>query len=883
MLTRIVARIVAACSRHALWVVLLSGLLTVLSAWFAVTHFAINTDSNTLIASDLPWRQRQEAFNRAFPQNDGLILMVLDGATPEAAQDAADRIVARLKDDSKNFDFVRLPPEQSFFGRDGLLFQPVAKVQQVSDQLNKAQPLISTLADDPSLRGLSQMIGMMGIGIEQGKIPLAQVQPFFGHMADTVEGALAGRLVPFSFQGLAGGSDDQANPNRRFVQIKPKLDYGALEPGAAATEVVHRAVQDLGIGPQTGVTVRLTGQIPLDDQEFGTLKDGFALNSILTVLAVVFLLWLALKSGRLIVAVFLATAVGLVVTAALGLLMVGALNLISVAFAVLFIGIGVDFGIQFSVRYRDERYIEDALVPAIVGAGVKAGRPLLLAAAATTAGFYSFLPTDYRGVSELGLIAGSGMIIAFIVAITLLPALIRLFNPPSEGTEVGYAFLKPVDHFLETHRLLVIAATLGPVLLMSPLLFHVHFDFDPLDLNSDQAEAVATIRDLAKDANTTPYKIDVLEPTLARANAVAAEIAKLPHVASAKTLDAYVPPEQEPKLLLISDLKDTLGPSLEPGDDLKPAPTDAENVDALKGAVVRLDKAALKGTGDAQATAKRLSADIAKLAEAQPKARDVATQAFVPAMHLLIDQIKGLISAERVTLETLPARIHRDWVTDDGQARIEVTPKDLSTSNASIQAFGDAVLGVAPDATGQPIVIKDSGDSVIHAFIEAGLLALASIAVLLYLALRRVVDVLLTLVPLILAGLLTMEIMVLIGMPLNFANIIAIPLLLGLGVAFKIYFVLAWRAGQRHVLQSSLTRAVFFSASCTAVAFGSLWASSHPGTSSMGKLLALSLACTLVSAIFFQPALMGPPRDEERVDPEEEAHRITQEFARAAE
>ena len=883
MLTRIVARIVAACSRHALWVVLLSGLLTVLSAWFAATHFAINTDSNTLIASDLPWRQRQEAFNKAFPQNDGLILMVLDGVTPEAAQGAADRIVAKLAGDAKNFDFVRLPPEQTFFGKDGLLFQPVAKVQQVSDQLNKAQPLISTLADDPSLRGLSQMVGMMGIGIEQGKIPLAQVQPFFGHMADTVEGALAGKLVPFSFQGLAGGADGQAHPDRRFVQLKPKLDYGALEPGAAATDVVHKALEELNIGPQTGVTVRLTGQIPLDDQEFGTLKEGFALNSILTVLAVVFLLWLALKSGRLIVAVFLATAVGLVITAALGLLMVGALNLISVAFAVLFIGIGVDFGIQFSVRYRDERYIEDALVPAIVGAGVKAGRPLLLAAAATTAGFYSFLPTDYRGVSELGLIAGSGMMIAFVVAITLLPALIRLFNPPSEGKEVGYAFLAPVDHFLETHRLLVIGATLGPVLLMSPLLFHVHFDFDPLDLNSDRVESVATVRDLAKDADTTPYKIDVLEPTLARANAVAAEIAKLPEVASAKTLDAYVPAEQEPKLLLISDFRDTLGPSLEPGDDLKPAPTDAEAVDALKGAVVRLDKAAPKGAGDAQATAKRLSADFAKLAEAQPQARDLATQAFVPAMHLLVDQIKGLISAERVTAETLPPRIHRDWVTEDGRARIEVTPKDLSTSNANLQSFGDAVLRVAPDATGDPIVIKDSGDSVIHAFIEAGLLALASITVLLYLALRRIVDVLLTLVPLILAGLLTLEIMVLIGMPLNFANIIAIPLLLGLGVAFKIYFVLAWRAGQRHVLQSSLTRAVFFSASCTAVAFGSLWASSHPGTSSMGKLLALSLACTLVSAIFFQPALMGPPRDEERVDPEEEAHRLTQEFARAAE
>ncbi len=883
MLTRIIARIVATCSRHAMPVVLLSALLTVLSAWYAATHFAINTDSNTLIAKDLPWRQRQEAFNRAFPQSDGLILMVLDGATPEAAQDAADRFVAKLKGDTQHFDFVRLPPEQSFFGRDGLLFQPVPQVRQAADQIGKAEPLLGTLAADPSLRGLSQMVGMMGIGIEQGKIPLGQVQAFFGHMADSIEGATAGRFVPFSFQDLAGGSAGQAYPNRRFVQVKPKLDYGALEPGAVATDIVRQAIDDLQLTPDRGVTVRLTGQIPLDDQEFGTIKEGFALNSALTVLAVVFLLWLALKSGRLIVAVFIATAVGLVMTAALGLLLAGALNLISVAFAVLFIGIGVDFGIQFSVRYRDERFLESGLVPAIVGAGAKAGRPLLLAAAATTAGFFSFLPTDYRGVSELGLIAGNGMIIAFVVSVTLLPALIRLFNPPSESREVGYAFLKPVDHFLESHRILVIALTLGPVIVMSPLLFSVRFDFNPLNLNSDKVESVATIRDLATDPSTTPNKIDVLEPSLDKADAVAAEIAKLPQVASAKTLAAYVPADQGAKLAIISELKDLVGPSLEPGDDLKPAPTDAENVDALKGAVVRLDKAAAKGTGDAQATAKRLSAAFGRLADAPQKARDLATQAFVPAMHLLIDQIRGLVSAETVTLAGLPTTIRSDWITKDGQSRIEVTPKDLSSSNANLQAFGDAVLSVAPDATGQPIIIKDSGDSVIHAFIEAGIWALGSIAVLLYLALRRITDVLLTLVPLILAGLLTLEVTVLIGMPLNFANIIAIPLLLGLGVAFKIYFVLAWRAGQRHVLQSSLTRAVFFSASCTAVAFGSLWASSHPGTSSMGKLLALSLACTLVSAIFFQPALMGPPRDEERVDPEEEARLITREFTQAAE
>jgi uncharacterized protein len=137
---------------------------------------------------------------------------------------------------------------------------------------------------------------------------------------------------------------------------------------------------------------------------------------------------------------------------------------------------------------------------------------------------------------------------------------------------------------------------------------------------------------------------------------------------------------------------------------------------------------------------------------------------------------------------------------------------------------------------------------------------LGSSAILLWIVLRRFGDVLLTLIPLCLAGLVTMEIMALIGMSFNFANIIALPLLLGVGVAFKIYYIMAWREGTTHLLQTPLTRAVIFSALTTATAFGSLWLSDHPGTSSMGKLLALSLVCTLAAAVLFQPILMGKPR-----------------------
>jgi uncharacterized protein len=160
-------------------------------------------------------------------------------------------------------------------------------------------------------------------------------------------------------------------------------------------------------------------------------------------------------------------------------------------------------------------------------------------------------------------------------------------------------------------------------------------------------------------------------------------------------------------------------------------------------------------------------------------------------------------------------------------------------------------------------MLFEAGNTAVRAFVQSGIFALSAIALLLWFALRRVADVLLTLVPLLVAGVVTLELCVILGLPLNFANIIALPLLLGVGVAFKIYYIMAWRAGKTRLLQSTLTRAVVFSAMTTATAFGSLWLSRNPGMSSMGELMALSLVCTMTAAVLFQPALMGPPRQKQ--------------------
>jgi hopanoid biosynthesis associated RND transporter like protein HpnN len=326
------------------------------------------------------------------------------------------------------------------------------------------------------------------------------------------------------------------------------------------------------------------------------------------------------------------------------------------------------------------------------------------------------------------------------------------------------------------------------------------------------------------------------------------------------SLESFVPDDQPAKLKLIAEGAKVLDPALNP-DSIDPAPSDQENVQALNESAASLRKVAGEATGPGAVASRRLADALSKLAGSSEAVRNKTQAIFVTPLKIVLDQLKNSLQAQPISLQTLPPGLVASWKTKDGLQRVEALPRGDPNDNDTLRTFAGAVLAAEPNAIGGPVSILKSGDTVVRAFIHAGLWALIVISLLLWLALRRLTDVLLTLVPLLVAGTVTLEICVLIGLPLNFANIVALPLLLGVGVAFKIYYVTAWRAGRTNLLQSSLTRAIFFSALTTATAFGSLWLSSHPGTASMGKLLALSLVTTLAAVLLFQPALMGKPRD----------------------
>jgi uncharacterized protein len=850
-----ITSLVQLSTRYA-WPVILSFLLlAVISASYVTRHFAMTTDSKTLLSSSLPWREQERILDAAFPHRIDQIIAVIDAATPEAADDAAEALANALASRSDVIRSVSRPDGGEFFERNGILFLSLDEVQRTTADLISAQPFLGTMAADPTLRGVFRTLSQSLEGVRLGKAKLEDIGPALAALADALEILAKGERPAFSWRKLIAGRPPKPSELRRFVNIEPLLDFSDLQPGRKATAVIRAAVSTLALTPGQGVKVRLTGPVSLADEEFASVAEGAVLNGVITLLLVGLVLWLALRKARIILAVFANLVFGLLYTAAIGLWMVGALNLISIAFAVLFVGLGVDFGIQFCVRYRSERRASGDLDQALLATARGMAAPLLLAAVSIATAFCSFLPTAYRGLSELGLISGIGIIIALATTLTLLPALLAVLKPPPELKPIGYAALAPLDRFLEKRRNWIVWTTLTASILALPLLGGLRFDFNPLNMRSHDAESVATMLDLMGVPETSPNTVDVLRSSVAQARVTAEKLRQLPEVGRVLTLQSFVPEDQDEKLALIEDAGFFFHNTLSP-DEVDADPTPARTTEAINDLVHDLFDAG-RIDSPAAAQARRLASILAVLASAPATALDDARNALITPLNMTLRQTRQLLAADHVRIETLPTALKQAWISGDGRARIEVAPRADANDNASLDQFITAVRTVTPDAVGTPIFLVEAAASVVTAFFQAGILSIVAIALILFVALRRWMDVALTLVPLLVAIVVTLEICVAIGLQLNFANIIALPLLLGVGVAFKIYYIIAWRSGETNFLQSSLTRAVFYSACTTAIAFGSLCFSHHPGTSSMGKLMALSLLTTLSAAVIFQPALLA--------------------------
>ena len=859
MLNRLLAGLVDASRRHAVLVMLAGLLLAMLACGVAALRLGVSTDTDQMFSDTLPWRRNAIQLAKDFPQFRGLLVAVIDAKEPEQADSTAAALADALSRDQTHFQSVRRPDASPYFDKNGLLFLDIKQLTGIMDRTIDAQPFLGQLVADPTARGLFSALALMGVGVTKGGANLTpyldSIQAFHVVLAD----AAAGKPRPLSWQNLLGAGLADLAGRYRFVLIQPNQDFGALQPGGAATAVVRQAISQLEYVKTGDARVRITGQVALADEEFSTVVQGAVEGLIGSVVLISLWLFLAVRTWRLILPILLTLGLGLTLTVLFAALAVGTLNLVSVGFGVMFVGIAVDFAIQFSVRYREYRRLTGDPVRGMIETGGRAGVQILCAALATAAGFLAFVPTPFSGVAELGLIAGAGMLIAFVCTLTFLPAAIALFNPHAEAAEVGFPWASPLDPWIRTHHrwlLAVFVALAGLAIAVSPRLT---FDSDPLHTKNPSTEAMLTLRDLIDEPLTNPYTAEVVLPDTHTASEVAGQLKALPTVGQVRDIDSFVPEDQDKKLAIIADARAVLAPTLSAAPPVAPITPDQIRL-AARVALSQIEPALAKLPKDHPLAA--VAGDLRTLHDAPDDVAMAANVALTRYLPIQLDHLRAALSATKVTRADIPPDISRDWVSPDGRARLQIIPKPDIRGPEGIAAFTGEVTRIVPDAGGAAITIAATSATIVDAFQTAAVGALLAILVILSLILRRPLDVILVVAPLILSALLTLYVAVLLSLPLNFANIIALPLLLGVGVSFNVYFVMNWRVGLTSPLGSATARAVLFSALTTGTAFGSLALSQHPGTASMGELLLISLGCTLIASLVFVPsvlAALGPP------------------------
>ncbi len=846
-------RLVESCARHGLIVIAAGVVLAGLSLAAAAHRLGVTTDTTLLFSDALPWKQTSRALTAAFPQNDGVLVAVIDAQIPEEAEATAAALAQRLRANTKLFHNVVQPDTSDYLQRNAFLLIGIKPLQDLLDRTVDAQPFLGQLVADPSLRGLFGALDLVAEGARRG-ISAGAMGPALAQFHTALSQAADGHATPLSWENLLAGPLAKQAGRYRFVTVKPVRDFTSLQPGGAAAAFMRQAAASLPYVAGHQAHVRLTGGVALDDEEFSSVAQGAAIGLGGSFVLVIVWLFAAVRSWRLTVPIALTLVLGLLLTTGFAAVAVGTLNLISVAFAILFVGIAVDFAIQFTVRFRERRHVHPDMIEALRETGRGSGAQILVASLATASGFLAFTPTAFVGVAQLGVIAGGGMVIAFVTTLTFLPALLVVFRPRKEKREVGVMMLRRLEPIVKPLHWPILAVFVVLALAGAALTASIPFDGDPLHTKNQHTEAVTTLHDLMDDPFTNPYTIEALLPSQEAERAITPRLAALPPVAAVLSLDSFVPQDQAAKLAIIADANTILGPTLAPP-ATAPAPSPAALRQAAAGLAAKLAgvSAKLAPTDPLRA----IAADVDRLRQADDATLLAAQDALLRFLPMQLNRLRTALAATPVTIDQVPADLRANWLLPDGRARVQVLPRASVMDSGGIRNFVDTVLPVMPQATGSAVWIVRSAQTIIHAFSIAALSALGAIAIILVIALRRPTDVALVLAPLTVSSLLTVVVLRSAGISLNFANIIALPLLLGVGVSFNIYFVMNWRAGVTRFLGSATARAVIFSALTTGTAFGSLALSAHPGTASMGTLLLISLGCTVLTTLLFVPALLA--------------------------
>ena len=828
----LLARWVSAVAGRCRTVLAILVALTLVFGWVAVDRFRIDSDLSKLIQQEAPWRDDYDAFRRQFPHLVDTGILVVSGTSYQAVEDSTRRLTAALE---QTFTDVFAPGTDDWFRDHALLFLDPDVLDDMVDRFAQAQPVLTAVATDPSLRSVLDLIDR-GLGEPRTAGFDLIVSKLEASARAIVEGGSPAVIWTDEFFRVDGTV-------HRLVIFKGQASFETTLENEQIVRRLREIVRETPI--RNGVTVALTGEIALRHEEIEAGLDGVRIAGWVSVVLLFGVLIVGVRSGKIIAATFSMLLVGITWTIAFAMVTIGEFNTLSIIFLVMFFGLGVDFAIHFSLRLQEAVNVgATRLRPALTAAAQSVGAAIALCTATTALGFLGFYPTDYKGLADLGVISAGGMAIALFLTFTWLPA----FYAATGRVRRHTMDLPTADRlvvWLTAHRVPVLAVVLLLALGSAWISQGARFDYSVLALRDPASESMRALRLLQREQLVTDYSLFVV------ADPGAVDRARLtgsPLVDRVIEPGDYVPGDQDDKRFALQDTSEFLRSALYPFDVAAPPSEGAlrDQIGALAERFERSGDAALVGLARAM---RALSGNQIALWQT----------AVLRNLNKELDWLRRALAVEPVTLDTLPEPLRRRLLTEDGQHLTVVLPAGEVDRVETLSAFVEGVRAIAPNATGRPAVEWGVGQIVLDSFLLALGIALAAITGVLVIALRSVVNAVLILVPLGLTAVFTFAAGVLFGMPLNMANVLVLPLIFGLGVDNGIHVVERYvgEGDVANLMHSSTPRAVILSTLTTIGTFASLCLSPHQGTASIGWLLTVAVALLLVFTVLLLPVLLS--------------------------
>ncbi len=846
--------------RYSLPIIFIIPILAVITLFYTVNNLGMNTDTRDMLSAELSWRKLDIEYEKLFPHATDNLIIVIEAATPDEAMDSALTFENKLKQHQEFFKTIYYPKNEDFIKTSSLLYMDINQLQDLADTLAKNQPFLSRLMRDQSLNGFLTMLHDAVEAKQQGEeIDLSTIFHEFNNVLNAHNHK---KHYQMSWQNLLSAEQDKKKVYKEFIIVQPILDFTNFLPAENVLNKIRELAVESGITPKNNMQLKLTGTVALSHEELVSVSNTNLTAIIIAFILVAFILVFGLGSGKLVLLVLGSLMTGLIFTAGFATFAIGELNLISVVFAVLYIGLGVDFGIHYCLKYRELIIRGENKKNAIDKTNSDIGTSLLLCAFTTAIGFYAFVPTDYNGISELGLISGTGMFISLFITLTFLPALLKHANIMFEDhpkTDINPKIISLLS-IPERHSSSILIFTILITAISLWCARDLRFENSLLNIQPQNNESVVTFKELFNNQEYTPLTNILITENENRAEELSEQLIQLPLVKDVIWLNSFIPEEQEDKLFIIDEINLLQGELFTQKNTLHVSPDiTLDTLNSFKSLLISITNSDNIIASNIQNNITVFQKNLSQLNGKQTKEKlDSLERSLLASLPGRMNNLNSSLNTEGLSLSDINDTFSRRWKGNNNYL-LEIIPTEDLSNYSNLEAFVEQTQIAAPQITGPPVVSVEASKAVVNAFKQGFLSAFIAITILLLILMPKIRYSFFVIIPLLIATILTSATSVLFNVPLNLANIIALPLLFGIGVDSAIHIIHRHHEKQNKeiLLASSSARAIVISALTTIFSIGNLAFSPHLGTASMGILLTIGISFALLCTLIITPALLA--------------------------